>query len=107
MKGIILVFFQLQSNKRACQEILIDNGLLAVIVEKLDEERDTMNKFMMEYTSALLVNLILARKGLDKAEEIKSKILMTLINLMETDSTEVKQFIQAALYALLERKVFR
>ena len=61
---------------------MIDNGMIEEMVEKLDKERDTMSTFIMEYASALLLNLILSKKGLDRAEAIRSQILMTLINLM-------------------------
>ena len=37
IKGIILVIFQLQSNKRSCQSVMIDNGLIEEIVDKLDK----------------------------------------------------------------------
>ena len=56
--------------------------MIEEMVEKLDKERDTMSTFIMEYASALLLNLILSKKGLDRAEAIRSQILMTLINLM-------------------------
>jgi len=61
---------------------MIENGLIEQLVDKLDKDRDSMSAFHMEYTTALLLNLILSRKGLDRAESIKSEILMTLINLM-------------------------
>lgn len=41
-----------------------------------------MSPMLMEYTAALLLNLLLNKKGLDRAEPIKSYVLMTLINLM-------------------------
>jgi hypothetical protein len=62
-----LVIFQLQSNKRSSQAIMIDNGMIEEMVEKLDKERDSMSTFIMEYASALLLNLILSKKGLDRA----------------------------------------
>ncbi len=62
-----MVIFQLQSNKRSSQAIMIDNGMIEEMVEKLDKERDSMSTFIMEYASALLLNLILSKKGLDRA----------------------------------------
>jgi hypothetical protein len=41
-----------------------------------------MPPFIMEYTAALLLNLLLNKKGLDRAEPIKPYVLMTLVNLM-------------------------
>lgn len=72
IKGIILVIFQMLSNKRACQAVMIDNGLMEEIIEVLDKERDQMAPFIMEYTTALLLNLLLNKKGLDRAERIRS-----------------------------------
>ncbi len=72
IKEIILIIFQLQSNKRSCQVIMIDNGLMEEIVHKLDKERDQIDAFNMEYATALLLNLLLSKKGLDRAESIKS-----------------------------------
>lgn len=51
---------------------MIDNGMIEEIVEKLDKERDHMTTFIMEYSTALLLNLLLSKKGSDRAESIKS-----------------------------------
>ena len=72
IKEIILVIFQHQSNKRLYQYVMIDNGMIEEIVEKLDKERDHMTTFIMEYSTALLLNLLLSKKGSDRAESIKS-----------------------------------
>lgn len=51
---------------------MIENGLIEEIVQDLDKERDQLAPFIMEYTSALLLNLLLNKKGLDRAEKIRS-----------------------------------
>lgn len=42
-----MVIFQMLSNKRACQAVMIDNGLMEEIVEALDKNRDQMAPYVM------------------------------------------------------------
>ena len=73
----------------------------------MNKERETMETHLMEYLSTLLLNLLLRKEGLEKSEEIKEEILMTLINLMEYEMKAVRSYAHGALYPLLSRKSFR
>jgi hypothetical protein len=86
---------------------MIQHDLIRWLVQKMSKERESMETYLMEFMSTLLLNLLLRKEGLDKSEEIKEEILKTLIDLMEYESTEVRSYAHGALYPLLSRKVFR
>ncbi len=62
---------------------MIESSVIEFIVDKLDKERETISAYMMEYTVALFLNIVLIKEGVEKCASIKTQVLSTLINLME------------------------
>lgn len=57
--------------------------MIKIIVGIIQKDRETMPPHYLEYLTALLVNILLHKEGPKKAEEIKSEIMINLINLIE------------------------
>lgn len=104
---MLILTFQWSSTKKLAQELMIKYDMIKIIVEILDKKRDVINPQFLEYYVALLVNILLHKEGQKKAEEIKGDIILALINLIESDDTNVRSYVNACLYPLLSHKSFR
>lgn len=86
---------------------MIKYDMIKIIVEILENKREVINPQFLEFSVALLVNILLHKDGPKKAEEIKGEIILALINLIESDNINVRSFVHASLYPLLSHKSFR
>lgn len=68
---IVLSTLQQLSVRPLGQKNMIEGDVIKWIVHKLNTERDSMSAYVMQHTTALLVNLLLRKEGLIKSEEIK------------------------------------
>ncbi len=55
------------SIRKIAQKLMVENDLIRFVVEKLNKERETMSDYLMEYTTALLLNILLSKEGLSKS----------------------------------------
>lgn len=95
------------SLRRRPQEILIDLDLIKWTVNILSTEKSTLSEYFSEYATALLMNLSLRSKGRQRSEEICSKLVKVLLDLLRHPNLQVKSFVCGTLYSNLTRQGFK
>ena len=70
-------------------------------------DADTLSQYSVEYGTALLMNLSLRTAGKAKCEERDLDILSVLSQLTESDSLQVRTYVNGTLYSIFTRKKLR
>jgi len=90
------------SLQRRPQNTMIDNGVIAWLVTQLSDI-DALSQYAVEYGTALLMNLSLRSAGRSKCVEPELDVLTVLSQLMESDSMQVRTYVNGTLYSVLVR----
>lgn len=90
------------SLRRAPQNIMIGADAIAWLVGALSEP-DELCQYSVEYGTALLMNLSLRTAGKAKCASPALDILPVLSQLMESDSLQVRTYVNGTLYSILVR----
>ena len=67
------------------------------------QDADSLSEYTVEYATAFLLNLTLRTAGKDRCEQSTARCLEALIDLLEYDNSQVKQYVHGTLYAILNR----
>lgn len=102
-----LGIIQKLSLRRRPQELLIDLDLIKWTVNILNTERSSLSDYFSEYATALLMNLSLRSRGRQKCEEVGTKLLKVLLDLLKHPNVQVKSFVCGTLYSNLTRHGFK
>lgn len=94
------------SLRKAVQDQAISTGGVEWTLTVL-HDADTLSDYTVEYATALLLNLTLRTAGKDRCEPPKARCLEALIDLLEFDNSQVKQYVHGSLYAVLTRGVLK
>ncbi len=90
------------SLRRQPQNTMIDADIIAWLARMLSEV-DSLSQYSVEYGTALLMNLSLRTAGKGKCAEPDIAILDVLSQLMESDSLQVRTYVNGTLYSILVR----
>ena len=90
------------SLRRQPQNAMIDADVIAWLVKVLSDA-DSLSQYSIEYGTALLMNLSLRTAGKAKCTERSLDILTALSQLMESDSMQVRTYVNGTLYSVLTR----
>ena len=90
------------SLRRQPQNAMIDNDVIGWLVGVL-RDADALSQYSVEYGTALLMNLSLRSAGKVKCEEAELDILSVLSQLTESDSLQVRTYVNGTLYSILVR----
>ena len=90
------------SLRRQPQNAMIQSGVIAWLVTQL-ADTDALSQYAIEYGTALLMNLSLRSEGRSKCVSSELDILGVLSQLMESDSTQVRTYVNGTLYSILVR----
>jgi hypothetical protein len=90
------------SLRRAPQNVMIGADAIAWLVGALSEP-DALCQYSVEYGTALLMNLSLRTAGKAKCASPELDILPVLSQLMESDSLQVRTYVNGTLYSILVR----
>ncbi|KOO34262.1 lish domain-containing protein armc9-like protein [Chrysochromulina tobinii] len=90
------------SLRRQPQNAMIQSGVIAWLVTQL-ADTDALSQYAIEYGTALLMNLSLRSEGRTKCVASELDILGVLSQLMESDSTQVRTYVNGTLYSILVR----
>ncbi|KAL1523500.1 hypothetical protein AB1Y20_018438 [Prymnesium parvum] len=88
------------SLRRQPQNAMIDNDIIAWLVHVLSDV-DSLSEYSVEYGTALLMNLSLRSAGKDKCADPTLDTLSVLSQLMESDSMQVRTYVNGTLYSIL------
>ena len=99
-----LGILQKLSLRKKPQEILISNDIIKWVVNTLNNEKESLSDYTLEYLTALLLNLSLRTIGKDKLEEIKFKALNLLLDLLEHPNVDLQSYVNGTLYSLFTRQ---
>eukprot|EP00753_Platysulcus_tardus_P013406 PLAT3673.2.p1 GENE.PLAT3673.2~~PLAT3673.2.p1 ORF type:complete len:826 (-),score=389.74 PLAT3673.2:142-2583(-) len=93
------------SLRRAPQSAMIAAGLIGWIVRTLraDAGVGRLSKYTLEYGIALLMNLSLRTAGKDECERADVGILDMLVELLESENSQVRAYVNGTLYSVLTR----
>ena len=94
------------SLRRQPQNAMIDNDVIGWLVGVL-RDADTLSQYSVEYGTALLMNLSLRSAGKVKCEEAELDILSVLSQLTESDSLQVRTYVNGTLYSILVRAALK
>ena len=101
----VLGALQKFSLRHVPQNTMIDECLIEWIVTELRESYDNLGDYSIEYGTALLMNLSLRTAGKLHAEKVP--ILEVLNNLLETENTQVRTYVNGTLYSVLTRPMLK
>ena len=90
------------SLRRQPQNAMIDADVIAWLVAQL-RDIDSLSQYSVEYGTALLMNLSLRGAGKTKCAEPDLDVLTVLSQLMESDSMQVRTYVNGTLYSILVR----
>ena len=90
------------SLRRQPQNTMIDFDVIAWLVQQL-ADIDALSQYSVEYGTALLMNLSLRSAGKSKCTQPDLDILSVLSQLMESDSMQVRTYVNGTLYSILMR----
>ena len=80
---------------------MIRNGLVETCFVILDQEKDRLCSYSLDYFTALLMNLCLRREGREACEALKMDIFDVLENMLHFESNQVRTFVNGILFSLL------
>lgn len=89
------------SLRQGPQKIMIRNGLVETCFVILDQEKDRLCSYSLDYFTALLMNLCLRREGREACEALKMDIFDVLENMLHFESNQVRTFVNGILFSLL------
>lgn len=89
------------SLRQGPQKIMIRNGLVETCFVILDQEKDRLCSYSLDYFTALLMNLCLRREGREACEALKLDIFDVLENMLHFESNQVRTFVNGILFSLL------
>jgi len=90
------------SLRRTPQNAMIESGVIAWLVTQL-ADIDSLSQYAVEYGTALLMNLSLRSAGKTRCTDDALDILTVLSQLMESDSMQVRTYVNGTLYSILVR----
>lgn len=102
-----IVAIQKFSLRPKCQNEMIEMDMIKYIIYCLSNELHTMNETTLEYTTALLMNLSLRKKGKDKCEDSSLELLQVLNELLEYENDQIRTYVNGTLYSIFRRKSLR
>ena len=101
------------SLRRKAQTIMIEHDLILWLSTILREHTDPnlpnveLSEYTVEYATALLMNLSVRTLGKIKCEDPKVRILDSMNNLLESENSQVRSYVNGTLYSVLSRPVLR
>jgi len=105
MKQVLGVIEKCSVTRRA-QDNLIELKVVEWIIDLLQTQTE-FDRFTLEYTTALLMNLVLRSKGKKIAQDPKLQSLKTLLPLLAVDSYEIRTHVNGTLFSVLTSKIMR
>ncbi|KAI8795631.1 lisH domain-containing protein ARMC9 [Biomphalaria glabrata] len=97
---MVLGALQKLSLRRQLQSAMIDRGVIEWLVDVL-EDNDSLSDYTLEYSIALLMNLCLRTAGKKKCSLKAHQTLKVLSDLLGHDNTEIRPYVNGALYSIL------
>jgi LisH domain-containing protein ARMC9 len=85
---------------------MIELDVISWVVALL-KDSESLNSFVVEYATALLLNLSLRSEGKTKCEAKELRVLDVLNELLEHDLFQVRTHVHGILYAILSRRVLK
>ncbi|ESO95759.1 hypothetical protein LOTGIDRAFT_214855 [Lottia gigantea] len=99
-REMVLGALQKLSLRRALQTAMINKGVIEWLVGVL-EDNDNLSDYSLEYTAALLMNLCLRTSGKLRCSQNAHQTLKVLSDLLGHENTEVRPYVNGALYSIL------
>ncbi|XP_069830561.1 lisH domain-containing protein ARMC9 isoform X2 [Dendropsophus ebraccatus] len=96
----VLGCLQKLSLRRPMQSAMIKDGLIAMLVQEL-EDTDHLSDYTVEYSVALLMNLCLRTAGKKMCAKKAGLILKVLSDLLGHENHEIRPYVNGALYSIL------
>ncbi|XP_064418261.1 lisH domain-containing protein ARMC9 [Latimeria chalumnae] len=96
----VLGALQKLSLRRALQTAMIGHGLIAWLVDVL-EDADSLSDYTLEYSVALLMNLCLRTAGKKMCAKSAKHVLKVLSDLLGHENHEIRPYVNGALYSIL------
>ncbi|BFZ23969.1 hypothetical protein BsWGS_27008 [Bradybaena similaris] len=97
---MVLGTLQKLSLRRQLQSAMIDRGVIEWLVGVL-EDNDSLSDYTLEYSVALLMNLCLRTAGKMRCKDSAHQTLKVLSDLLGHDNTEIRPYVNGALYSIL------
>ncbi|XP_005104437.1 lisH domain-containing protein ARMC9 [Aplysia californica] len=97
---MVLGALQKLSLRRQLQSAMIERGVIEWLVGVL-EDNDSLSDYTLEYSVALLMNLCLRTAGKKKCIGNSHQTLKVLSDLLGHDNTEIRPYVNGALYSIL------
>ncbi|KAH9490004.1 LisH domain-containing protein armc9 [Bulinus truncatus] len=97
---MVLGALQKLSLRRQLQSAMIERGVIEWLVDVL-EDNDSLSDYTLEYSVALLMNLCLRTAGKKKCSLKSHQTLKVLSDLLGHDNTEIRPYVNGALYSIL------
>uniref|UniRef100_A0A0B7BQE6 LisH domain-containing protein ARMC9 n=1 Tax=Arion vulgaris TaxID=1028688 RepID=A0A0B7BQE6_9EUPU len=88
------------SLRRQLQSTMIDKGVIEWLIGVL-EDNDSLSDYTLEYSVALLMNLCLRTAGKKRCMGNAHQTLKVLSDLLGHDNTEIRPYVNGALYSIL------
>jgi LisH domain-containing protein ARMC9 len=102
-----VVAIQKFSLRTSWQNKMIEMDMIKYIVFILKNELHSLSDYTLEYSTALLMNLSLRKRGKDKWEDPNWELLHVLNELLEHENDQVRTYVNGTLYSIFRRKSLR
>lgn len=87
------------SVRRKAQNIMLQIGVINWICNSL-KNFGRLEKYTLEYLTALLMNLVLRTEGKKRCEARKTELLTILKELLSNDDMQIRTYVNGTLYSL-------
>ncbi|GAQ84963.1 hypothetical protein KFL_002140170 [Klebsormidium nitens] len=96
------------SEGRSVQKLMIRHGIVVDLTSLISgRARGALDEYGLEHALALLMTLSLRAAGKRACEAAAAELLEALMELLESDSPQVRTFVNGTLYSLLSRPEIR
>ncbi|XP_023320211.1 lisH domain-containing protein ARMC9 [Eurytemora carolleeae] len=104
---MIVATLQKLSLKFGVRKKLLKLGLVRWLGGVYLQDWKKQRQYSLEYSTALLMNLCLHRKGKEDCIPIAEELLNTLLNLASSPISQIKPYVNGTLYSLLSNSVIK
>ena len=73
-----------------------------MILRIVKNEKEELSEFSRQYLTALMVNLSLSKSGKTHFEKSKSEVVAILLNFVDSEDLNVKEYVNGALFSLIQ-----